>query len=183
MLLLWILLILAALILLRYFYLISKRMLLVYKFKRNHPTKLVFVRNPLFSVLVPDGKIDLIVQTSEKTYYISVMTTPFRWVRYHFSEDQLEIIMERKATHVTNLKIPQPNGGSFVNNRFPIKKYSLNLKQDIPDSADRYIILHPAPKSVSAVNKTQLVSIVNNDFVTEHIRACGLQYFLKNILK
>ncbi len=183
MLLVWILLIFAALILFKYLYLILKRLLLVYKIRKSHPKKLVFARNPLFSVLVPDGKTDLIVETSEKTYYISVMTTPFRRVRYHFSEDRLEIIMERKAMHVTNLKSPRPNGGSFVNHVFSIKKYLLYLKCDTPDGAERYMILHPAPKSVSAISKTELVTIVNNDFVTEHVRACGLKYFLKDILK
>jgi hypothetical protein len=85
MLLLWILLIPAALVTLKYLYLTIKRAALLCKIKGARPDALLFVRNPFLSVFVPSGKTDLIVKTNGKTYAVSILTTPFRRVRYHFN--------------------------------------------------------------------------------------------------
>ena len=181
MLLLWILLIPAALVTLKYLYLTIKRAVLLCKIKSTHPDALLFVRNPFLSVFVPSGKTDLIVKTNGKTYAVSILTTPFRRVRYHFNNEKLEIILERRAVYITNQKRPLPTAS--LNTSFPIKKYSLSPQQSAADITAHYMILHPAPKSVSAVVGTQIVSIENDDVIFAHTQVCGLRFFLNTTLK
>lgn len=182
MLLVWILLILLALILFKFISLICKRLVLVCKLKRKHSEALIFKRNLLYSVFVPDGKADFVIRFGEKDYYVSVITTPFRRVRYHFDRESLQIVYERRAVNLTNHSSPRPKAATTIDNVFILKKYKLSLLSDIPEQALGYVILHPAPKAVSAVSGNQVVSVDNNDLLCDGVKACGLKYFLNHVL-
>lgn len=182
MLLLWILLLLLISVIIKYVYLILKRLVLVFKLKRTQSVKLFFQRNLLKSVFAPDGKVDFIVNRNDKDYHVSVITTPFRRVRYHFDKETLQIVFERRAVNLTNFSSPRPHAATTVDTAFVLKKYKLFYSSDIPEKAARYIILHPAPKSVSAVSGTQLVAVDNNDLLYGSIKVCGLKYFLNNVI-
>lgn len=182
MLLVWILLILLALVLFKYITLICKRFILLHKLKRTRPEALICKRNRFRSVFIPDGKVDFIVKSGENEYAVSVITTPFRRVRYHFDRESLQIVYERRAVNLTNHSSPRPRAATTIDNVFVLKKYKLKGDTDIPEQARRYVILHPAPKSVSAVSGTQVVTLSNNDPLCEGVRVCGLKYFVNNIL-
>lgn len=182
MLLLWIIAILLALILFKYVTLVFKRILLLHKLKRTHPEAMMVKRNRFRSVFFPDGKVDLVIKKSGREYHVSVMTTPFRRVRYHFDHRSLQIIRERRAVNLTNLNTPRPRAATTVDSVFVLKKYKLKEEADIPTEARRYVILHPAPKAVSAVRGTQVESLGNNDRLFDDVSVSGLSYFINDVL-
>ena len=87
MLFLWILLFFAIIVFLKYLYLIIKRFHLLRKIgkqiKKNNGS-MQYCRNPMISIFKHDGRADFSLQLRKKTIDVSVITTPFRRVRYHF---------------------------------------------------------------------------------------------------
>lgn len=182
MLIVWIIAILLTLILLKFISLICKRLILLCKLKRKHPEALMYKRNLLYSVFVPDGKVDFVIRFSEKDYCVSVITTPFRRVRYHFDNETLQIVYEKRAVNLTNHSRPRPHAATTVDDVFVLKKYKMDFGSDVSEASNRYVILHPAPKAVSAVSGTQVVSLSNNDPLCDTVKVCGLKYFVNNVL-
>lgn len=183
MLVLWILLIILALVILKYISLIFKRIVLLHKLKKTHPEALILKRNRFRSVFIPDGKSDFVIKFHDKEYSVSVITTPFRRVRYHFDNETLQIVYERRAVNLTNFSSVRPKAATTIDNVFVLKKYKLKWDSGISPQARRYVILHPAPKAVSAVSGTQVVSLSNNDLLRADVQVCGLKYFVNNVLE
>jgi len=175
---LWIAGILIALVLLRYAYLIAKRLRLLRKIKK-HADKAERCRSILRSVFRRDGKPDLIVIKGNRKFTVSVLTTPFRRVRYHFNaNEKLEIHYERKGMYVLNPRVPQPTAD--IDRSFIIKKYKFTYETST--NADQWVIAHPAPRSLTRADVAELKTLGNGDTLFGSIRICGLQYFLEFVL-
>lgn len=183
MLIVWILAILLALIVIKFITLLFKRTVLLHKLKRTHPEALILRRNRFRSVFFPDGKVDFVIKFRENEYAISVITTPFRRVRYHFDGDTLQIVYAKRAVNLTNFSSPRPQAATTVDDVFVLKKYKMKGDSELPPASHRYVILHPAPRTVSAVSGTQVVALNNNDPLCEDVKVCGLKYFVDNVLE
>ena len=179
----WILSIIAGIIVLRHAYLLIKRGILIQKInksvKKNNGS-VQYCRNPFVSVFKHDGKIDFTIFLPEKTVDISVLTTPLRRVRYHFdmNSELLELIVERRAMYVVNHKVP--TGFSSMDRVYTIWKYKMNF-QDEKGENPRYVIVNPAPRSISRAEGAKLEAIGNNDILIGDIKICGLKWFVENI--
>ena len=179
MIVLWILGIVAALIVLKYFYLIVKRVRLVGKIKKR-ADEVQFLRGRFRSVFLPDGKPDLTVRKGDTVYLVSVLTTPFRRVRYHFNNNErLELILERRGMFVLNPRAPGNNAS--IDRVFRIKKYKITFC-DHPEKTF-YVIPYPAPRlSLTRAYGAQMTALGNGDILFGKIKICGLNYFLEEVL-
>ncbi|MBQ9760571.1 MAG: hypothetical protein IJW16_04405 [Clostridia bacterium] len=176
----WIIGILVALLFFKYGYLIIKRLTLIAKLKRNK-LDFSFVRNPIFSVFRHDGKVDLIIQSQAKKIAVTVLTTPYRKVRYYFFENKrLEIILERRGVFVMNPRAPGNNAA--IDHVFTIRKYKIHFDNQKEADCIRYVVLHPAPRSVSKSKDASLVALGDNDLLFEKIKICGLKWFLSHVI-
>lgn len=175
---LWILGIIVALILLKYAYLMLKRMSLIRKIRKN-ADEIRFLRNRFRSVFKKDGKPDFVVKKGDRCISVSVLTTPFRKVRYHFdNNEKAEIYWERRGMFVMNPRAPGNNAS--IDRSFRIRKYRIHF--DTGSDTTHYVILHPAPMDITRTSGAHRDALGNNDILFENIRICGLKYFLKNIL-
>ena len=179
----WILLIIATVVVLRYVYLMMKRWTLIQKInkiaKKNNGS-VQYCRNPFVSVFKHDGKTDFTISLPEKTVDVSVVTTPLRRVRYHFDMNSklLELIVERRAVYVVNHKVA--NGFSSMDRVYTIWKYKMDFQTD-GEQNQKYVILNPAPRSISRAEGSKLEAIGNNDTLSGGIKICGLKWFVENI--
>ena len=179
----WILLIFAVIVVLKFVYLIIKRLILIRKISKNikkHNGEILYSRNPLVSIFKHDGKTDFTISLPEKTVDVSVVTTPLRRVRYHFDMNSklLELIVERRAVYVINHKVA--NGFSSMDRVYTIWKYKMDFQTD-GEQNQKYVILNPAPRSISRAEGSKLEAIGNNDTLIDGIRICGLKWFVENI--
>ena len=178
MLFLWIFGIIAALILLRYAYLFCKRMALIRKIRKN-ADEIRFLRNRFRSVFRRDGKPDFTVKKGDRLITVSILTTPFRKVRYHFeNNEKVEIYWERRGMFVMNPRAPGNNAS--IDRSFRIGKYKIRFDTE-PDET-RYVILHPAPMDITRTSGAHRETLGNNDILFGNTRVCGLKYFSENIL-
>lgn len=158
----------------------SKTFYLDHEIKKSK-AEITYSRNPLWSVFRHDGKPDIILKQGEEIFSISVLTTPYRKVRYHFSNNEkLEIVIERRGTYVMN---PRAYGNNASMDRvYTFRKYK--IKYDVgQDHCQKYVILHPSPRSVSKAQGSTLVALGNDDLLFHSIKICGLRYFLDNIIE
>ena len=100
---------------------------------------------------------------------------------------KLEVIAERKAMYIVNKKIP--GGFASFDRATTIAKYSLNFDikpNQNSDSgigtAERYVILYPAPRAASLATTSHLILLGNGDELFDGIKICGLKYFIENVL-
>lgn len=140
-----------------------------------------FCRNPMTSIFKHDAKTDISLQIQNKTIEISVITTPLRRVRYHFNIDNklLELIVERKAVYVGGAKAPRPTYISAQDRVYTIRKYKIEFETSNNEN-QKYVILHPAPISISKAAGATLTVLYNNDELINGAKVCGLQWFLQN---
>ena len=183
MLFLWILLLTAIVIFFQYLHLILKRFYLLRKIRKQikkHNGSMQYCRNPMTSIFKHDGKSDISLQVSNKTIDISVITTPFRRVRYHFNIDNksLELIIERRAVYVGSPKAPRPTYISATDSVYTVRKYKIEFEAS-NNNHQKYIILNPAPKSVSKADGATLTALYNNDDLIPGIKVCGLKWFVE----
>lgn len=181
-----------AIILLRYVWLLIRRFVFIRKLRAAGADDVKLKRPTLVSVLFPNGKEDIKLSKGGRTYSLTVITTPFRRVRYHFSDSErdgkkLEVIAERKAMYIVNKKIP--GGFASFDRATTIAKYSLNFDikpNQNSDSgigtAERYVILYPAPRAASLATTSHLILLGNGDELFDGIKICGLKYFIENVL-
>ena len=175
---LWILGIIVVLILLRYAYLFFKRMNLIRKIRKN-TDEISFCRNRFRSIFKKDGKPDFTVKKGDRCISVSVLTTPFRKVRYHFdNNEKAEIYWERRGMFVMNPRAPGNNAS--IDRSFRIRKYNIHF--DTESNENRYVILHPAPMDITRTSSAHLETLGNNDVLFGNVRVCGLKYFLENVL-
>ena len=181
-----------AIILLRYVWLLIRRFAFIRKLRAAGADDVKLKRPTLVSVLFPNGKEDIKLSKGGRTYSLTVITTPFRRVRYHFSDSErdgkkLEVIAERKAMYIVNKKIP--GGFASFDRATTIAKYSLNFDikpNQNSDSgigtAERHGILYPAPRAASLATTSHLILLGNGDELFDGIKICGLKYFIENVL-
>lgn len=181
-----------AIILLRYVWLLIRRFAFIRKLRAAGADDVKLKRPTVVSVLFPNGKEDIKLSKGGRTYSLTVITTPFRRVRYHFSDSErdgkkLEVIAERKAMYIVNKK--NPGGFASFDRATTIAKYSLNFDikpNQNSDSgigtAERYVILYPAPRAASLATNSHLILLGNGDELFDGIKICGLKYFIENVL-
>ena len=180
----WILLIVAIVASLRFLYLLMKRLFLICKVKRRAKKSngnVRYCRNPLISIFKYDGKTDLSISLPDRTIEVAILTTPLRQVRYHFDINNklLELIIERKGVYVVNHKVA--NGFAGMDRVYTIWKYKIDF--ETPCNGDqKYVILNPAPRSVSKAEGATLATLGNNDILVEGIKLCGLKWFIENVI-
>lgn len=185
MLFLWILFVFVIIVFLKYLCLIIKRFHHLKKLGKQikkHNGNMQYCRNPMISIFKHDGKSDISIQLQEKNIDISIITTPLRRVRYHFdiNNELLELIVERRAVHVGNPKAPRPTYISAIDSIFTIRKYRIGFDVSNKDN-QKYVILNPAPKSVSKADGATLMALYNNDDLIPSVKVCGLKWFVENI--
>ena len=181
---LWILLIAVIIVVLRFAYLLIKRLILIRKISKKvkkHNGDILYHRNPLISIFKHDGKTDFSISLSNKTIDVAIFTTPLRRVRYHFdiNNQLLELVIERRAMYVVNHRVP--NGFSSMDRVYTIWKYNIDFKA-LDSENPKYIILNPAPRSISRAEGTVLESLGNNDILVNGIKICGLKWFTENVI-
>lgn len=181
-----------AIILLRYVWLLIRRFAFIRKLRAAGADDVKLKRPTLVSVLFPNGKEDIKLSKGGRTYSLTVITTPFRRVRYHFSDSErdgkkLEVIAERKAMYIVNKKVPR--GFASFDRAATIAKYSLNFdikpnqnSDSGTGTAERYVILYPAPRAASLATTSHLILLGNGDELFDGIKICGLKYFIENVL-
>jgi len=176
----WILLLILAIIVIQTVSLLLKRAVCLLKIKKKWKGTISFLRNPFVSVLLHDGKTDLLLKDPEKEYFISILTTPFRRFRYHFvSNKLLEIILERTATHALG---KAPHNFSAIRNCYTVRKYHLRNNDTIsPSASNKYLLLHPAPVTVTKVSGNTVACLIDNDELFDGFHVVGLKYFLEKI--
>lgn len=180
----WILLIIAAIVVLRFFYLLIKRVILIQKINKRIKKgsgKIHYHRNPLISIFRHDGKTDFSITLTGRTIEVAILTTPLRRVRYHFDVNNklLELVVERKAMYVVNHKVP--NGFSSLDRVYTIWKYKIDF-ETVDNGKQKYVILNPAPRSISKAEGATLESLGNNDTLVNGVKVCGLRWFLENVV-
>ena len=180
----WILWIIATVVVLRYVYLTVKRVVLILKINqkvKQNNGKVWYCRNPFISIFLHDGKTDLTIYYRQKAIDVSIVTTPLRFVRYHFdiSSKLLELIIERRAMYVTNHKVP--NGFSSMDRVYTIWKYKFDFEA-IKSKKPKFVILNPAPRSISKAEGANLSVLENNDTLIDGVKVCGLKWFVENII-
>jgi hypothetical protein len=180
----WILLIVTVIITLRFIYLIIKRLILIHKISKQakkYNGDILYSRSPLISIFKHDGKTDLSISLSDRTIELVILTTPMRYVRYHFdvNNKSLELIVERRAMYVVNHKVP--NGFSSMDRVYTIWKYNIDFEPS-EGGKEKYIILNPAPRSVSKAEGAVLEVLGNNDTLVKGVKVCGLRWFIENIV-
>ena len=180
----WILLIFAVIVVLRFVYLIIKRLILIRKISKKlkkHNGEILYSRNPLVSIFKHDGKTDFSISLSDRTIELAILTTPLRRVRYHFNVNSrlLELVVERKAMYVVNHKVP--NGFSTMDRVYTIWKYKIDF-ETVDNGKQKYVILNPAPRSISKAEGATLESLGNNDTLVNGVKVCGLRWFLENVV-
>lgn len=185
MLFLWILVLVVVIVLLKYLYLILKRLHFLRKLTKKakaHHGSVGYYRHPMFSVFRHDGKADLFLEMPEKTIDIAVITTPLRRVRYHFDMNGklLELIVERRASYVVNPRRPSP--GAVVDRVYTIKKYKMAFDA-AGQKNQKYVVLNPAPISVSKAEDATVALLYNNDPLLPDVRVCGSKWLLGNVFE
>lgn len=181
-----------AIILLRYVWLLIRRFAFIRKLRAAGADDVKLKRPTVVSVLFPNGKEDIKLSKGGRTYSLTVITTPFRRVRYHFSDSErdgkkLEVIAERKAMYIVNKKFL--GGFASFDRATTIAKYSLNFdikpnqnSDSGTGTAERYVILYPAPRAASLATTSHLILLGNGDELFDGIKICGLKYFIENVL-
>lgn len=185
MLILWILLIIAVLVLLRYLYLIVKRLTLIIKIKKKVKMcggELRYCRNPLTSLFRHDGKADFIISEQGKSIALSVITIPFRRVRCHFENNMyLELIVERRGVYVVGPMQPKPSGVS-VDRSHTLRKYRIKFDDLSSGDTSRYVVVHPAPLLITKTDGAEFAELSNDDILFHRIKICGLRYFIESVI-
>lgn len=184
MLFLWILLVIIVIVFFKYLYLIIKRFQLLKKIDKQikkHNGIMQYCRNPMISVFRHDGKADISLQLQGKTIDISVITTPLRRVRYHFDIDNklLELIIERRAVYMLNPRVPR-RPSAVMDRVYTIRKYKIGFEAANNDH-QKYVILNPAPKSISKASGATLTVLYDNDELIPGVRVCGLKWIVENL--
>ena len=183
MLIVWILCIIAAIICLRYLYLIIKRCHLLKKLERlvkKQGGTMQYCRAPLTSVFRHDGKTDIRLTVQGRTTELAVVTTPLRRVRYHFdlNDGLLEIRIERRAIYALHPMQKSPGLG-IVDRAYTFRRYKMKLQP--PDAGNqKYVILNPAPIIVSKADGAKQTALIDNDELIPGVRVCGLKWFVKH---
>ena len=185
MLLLYILIIIVVLVIIKYLYLMIKRLCLIREIGRQVKKlsgSMQYCRNPILSVFRHDGKSDLSLHLPNKTIDVSIITTPLRRVRYHFdmNDNVLELIIERRSVYMVNPRVPRPSG--VMDRVYTIRKYKLEIAA-ADNKNQKYVILHPAPKSISKASGSTLSPIYNDDDLIPGIKVCGRKWFFENIVE
>ena len=166
-------------------YLIIKRFHLLRKIRKQikkHNGSMQYCRNPMISIFKHDGRADFSLQLRKKTIDVSVITTPFRRVRYHFDINNklLEIIIERKSVYVGGPNAPRPTYICAIDRVYTIRKYKIGF--EVPNNENqKYVILNPAPRSVSKTDGATLMVLYDNDVLIPGVNVCGLKWFVENV--
>ena len=179
----WIFGIIVGIVVLRYAYLLIKRGILIRKINqkiKKNSGSIQYCRNPFASVFKHDGKTDFTIFLPQKTVDVSIITTPLRRVRYHFDMNSklLELIVERRAMYVVNHKVP--SGFSSMDRVYTIWKCKMDFQAKGGEN-QKYVILNPAPRSISRAEGAKLEAVGNNDTLVDGIKICGLKWFVENI--
>lgn len=185
MLLLWIFLIIVIIIVVKYIYLIVKRCHLIRKIRKQVKKQngsLRYYRNPFVSLFKHDCKADISLQLENRIIDVSVVTTPLRRVRYHFDVNNylLELIIERRAIYVQSPSHARPSPAASMDRVYTIRKYKIGFEA-LNDDLQKYMILNPAPKSVTKADGATLTALYNNDDLIPGVKVCGLKWFVENV--
>lgn len=63
---------------------------------------------------------------------------------------------------------------------FTLRKYKFDLTASV-DENQKYVILNPAPISVSKVDGAALTVLYDNDALIPGVKVCGLKWFIENV--
>ncbi len=177
----WGIIITALLTIVRYIYLVFKRCILVIKLKSTLGECANFNKFSALSVFVPSAKVQCRVKKGKTIYELAFLTTPFKKVRYHFADStHLEIIKERRKVALISYRSHTAPTASYTEVS-TIAKFKIKPFERTVENSNAYIILHPAPYDISAVNGTKTILLSDNNVLYDGVRICSLSYFLKKV--
>ena len=136
-------------------------------------------RGRFYSLFHIDGKPDLIVRKGERTYALSILSTPFSRFRYHFEKNErLSLYWEHSGAFLDNR--PKPRSFKEFDRSLAVLKYRISYAE-APD-AQTYVIPSPAPVFVTRSSGDGTDALYNDDVLFDQIRIAGSKYFLQEIL-
>ena len=77
---------------------------------------------------------------------------------------------------MVNPKVPSPSG--VMDRIYTIRKYKIEFEN--PNNKNqKYVILNPAPKSVSKAHEATLTTLYNNDTLIPGVNVCSSKWFIE----
>jgi len=164
-----------------YSFLILKRLLMIKKIKRTVKKQggsVCMCRMCLTSVFLWDGKPDIIVTVREKVYRVSLFTTRFRRVRYHFAApDRVEIYSKKSFAAMT--------GGANARYIHSVVSFD-HLKRGVhlclsqkTDTEQLVLLVYPMPFNMTRQEGTRTVPLCSGDILWGKFEVQNLSGFIK----
>ena len=69
---------------------------------------------------------------------------------------------------------------SATDSVYTVRKYKIGFEAS-NNNHQKYVILNPAPKSVSKSDGATLTALYNNDDLIPGVKVCGLKWFVENV--
>ncbi len=120
----------------------------------------------------------LILKRDFRTF-LCIASIVFSCFFLNLNHKLLELIVERRAVVVSAPRSPRP-GASAYDRVFTLRKYKFDLTASV-DENQKYVILNPAPISVSKVDGAALTVLYDNDALIPGVKVCGLKWFIENV--
>jgi hypothetical protein len=75
---------------------------------------------------------------------------------------------------------PRPRAAATMDRVYTIRKYKIKLEAS-DNGNQKFLILHPAPYSISKADGATLMALYNNDDLIPGVKVCGLKWFVENV--
>ena len=178
-----ILVIIAAILILKYSILLTKRAILISRIKKECKVKgLEFkkCKNLFKSVFICDGSADFEVGNA----VVHIFSPFFRRVRYSFTHDRhLEVIVARMQAHVNLINGKGYSKAAYVSNVFTLRKNKLKKLGSTDDGRKHILLVYPIPFEVTRVEENKLTAAYNGDEIWKNCVFSNKSYFIENIEK
>ena len=80
---------------------------------------------------------------------------------------------------MTNIRVANP--AATMDRVYTIRKYNIGF-DNLKNENQKYVILHPSPKSISKADGATCAALYNNDELISGVKVCGLKWFVENVL-
>ena len=173
-----------ALVLLFILKMILKRAVLLAKIKKaakKSGSKVILQRNRFKSVFFHDLRTDFLLEKNGESFEVSILTTPFKRFRYHFtSPERLKIVMLKKGVFLTNPRTL--NSAVAIEGAFNFWRYKIAISPSETPPERRILLIHPSPRDLLVTTGTKIETPSNGEILYGAFMICFGKYFRENIL-
>lgn len=143
----------AGIIVLRFVYLIVKRLALIGKIKnicKKNGSSFKKLSPTVKSVFLRGKSIDFCI---DEKIYVKILAVPTKKCRCHFETDKVEIYKTANQQFLVNKQSPGANITS-VKTEKKVRTYGFSFEgfDKLPDGATKVIMFYPAPNEISAAD-------------------------------